>query len=84
MQLVAFAVFDSKVGAFSQPMFAPTKAAGVRMFANIANDRGTAVGANPEDYTLFAIGSFNNETGVLTPAVALESVCLALSLLHKE
>lgn len=65
MRLRIFAIFDSKARAFQVPWALPEVGQAVRMFSNAANDGSTGIGANPEDYTLFEIGSFDDEFGTV-------------------
>lgn len=59
-----FAVYDSKVRAYLQPFFVPLPAVALRTFAQAANDEKGPIGAHPEDYTLFELGTFDDERGV--------------------
>ena len=51
---------------------------------SIANDKNSQIGMHPEDYTLFCIGSFDETNGVLTPAVVLESLGVAINFVKPE
>lgn len=66
-----YSVFDAKAGVYGTPFFSPQDAMAVRAFADLANDLGTLVGKHPEDFTLFTVGHFDDETGqcsVVNPA----------------
>lgn len=68
MKLEIFSVLDSKAELFIQPFFSPTIATGIRLFEGAVNNPQDATFAqHADDYTLFNIGSFNQETGILTP-----------------
>lgn len=58
-------IHDSKVESFIQPFFAPTLAAGQRMFNKAVNDPGTDFHQFPGDYTLFELGTFKQDDGTL-------------------
>lgn len=67
MKLIAFSVHDSKAKAFVQPFFTPTQATGLRSFRAAVNDPSTMFSRHAGDYTLFEIGEFYIETGILKP-----------------
>jgi len=62
---VVCAVMDSASGLFGQPFFVPATAAAVRGFSDAvgkAEDQSDLT-KHPEDFTLFELGSFDDETG---------------------
>lgn len=65
MKRYVCAVFDSAVQAFGQPFFVPALGAALRSFADEVNRSApdNALHAHPEDYTLHALGTFEDETG---------------------
>lgn len=65
MKIIAFSIHDSKAAAFIQPFFCPTVAVGIRSYQQAANDPDTMFARFPGDYTLFEIGTFDQETGTL-------------------
>lgn len=62
-----FSVWDSKSGLYGQPYFAQREEVAVRHFAAALSDPESMLGKFPEDFTLFHIGHFNEESGTLTP-----------------
>jgi len=60
-------VFDSKVQAYSTPFFMRTRAEALRGWQEVVNDPSTAFNKHPEDYTLFELGEFNEDTGAIKP-----------------
>lgn len=62
MKLHLFSIHDSKAEAFIQPYFAPTIAVGVRSFQTACNDDTCQFQQNPGDYTLFELGTFDQDT----------------------
>lgn len=67
MILQIFSVFDTKLAAFNVPFFARTEADAVRSFADLVADPRTRVAQHREDYTLYKLGSFDDESGLLVP-----------------
>lgn len=65
MNLETFSVYDSKAKAYLPPFFLHNTGMATRIFQNCANDPTHTFGANPGDYTLFHIGSFDDNTGTL-------------------
>lgn len=59
------AVYDKKMEAYLQPFFVPTVGIGIRSFADEVNRKAEDNGMNrhPEDYELWLLGEFNDETG---------------------
>lgn len=60
-----FAVYDLKLRAYMTPFFMSNREVAVRAFATAVNEQGTQLHAHPSDFTLFQLGSFNDELGVI-------------------
>lgn len=60
-----FSVKDSAVGAFMQPFTSQSRGAAIRAFADAVNDSSTPMNKHPDDYELYEIGTFEEETGVV-------------------
>ncbi len=67
MLLALFSVWDSKAAAYIQPFFAVNNNVAIRMFETAAQDSGHDFYRHAEDYTLFRIGTFDQEKGDLIP-----------------
>jgi len=65
MELLIFAVYDDKAGAYSRPFFMATRGLALRAFADSVNDLSHPIGQHPEDYYLFQAGTFDNASGKL-------------------
>lgn len=63
MVLRSFSIFDSKIGAFHPPFFAPTDGSAVRSFQDLVNDQSTSISRHPRDYSLWCLGVWNDSTG---------------------
>ena len=57
-----FSVFDTAAGAFITPFQMPTLAMAKRTFQQCALDENHQFCKNPEDYTLFELGEFEDKT----------------------
>lgn len=86
MKLVAVSVRDAKSEVWQPPIFVRTKAEAVRSFVDEVNSdvSKSAIAAHPEDYTLFYLGTFDQLTGELEPAVQPESLGCAENFRREE
>lgn len=66
MRLQVFTVYDSKAEAYGQPTYAQAVGAAVRAFSSAANQEGHDFQKFAGDFTLFHVGSFDQETGRFT------------------
>lgn len=57
------AVWDEKLQSFMRPYYAPKIGGAVRAFSDEVNRAGSEMGQHPEDYTLFELGTWNDEDG---------------------
>lgn len=60
-QLVA--TFDVKTGVYARPTAFITDAQAVRSFGEAVNDKSTEFNKHPEDYSIFNIGTYDDNTG---------------------
>lgn len=67
MHLRMFSVHDKAVNAFMSPFFAPTDAAAVRMLKDALNDPSSGFARHSGDYTLYCVGVFDDQSGVVAP-----------------
>ena len=68
--------FDSCAAVYDRPFVAQSDGVAVRSFGDIAKDVKHPIGAHPEHYMLFRVGSFNDGTGEIVPVVPF-CVCKA-------
>ena len=73
MILNKYTIFDTALQAYHQDYSLETEALALRQFADMANEE-TQIAKNPEDYSLWHIGTFETTTGQLT---GIEPVCIA-------
>lgn len=60
-----FSVFDTKVGAYANPFFVPTKGAAIRSFTDACGDDSLPFKKHPGDYRLFRVGEWDDASGHL-------------------
>ena len=79
----AFTVFDQKAGVYHPPFFQLTAGMAQRTFTDCVNDRSHQFGKHPQDYTLFAIGYFDDNKGHFE-ATPPETVCNGVEVVRKH
>lgn len=67
MELRIYAVHDAAVAAYLTPFFCRTAAEAIRSFEAAVNAPDTRFNQAPADYTLFEIGTYEDNSGILTP-----------------
>lgn len=65
-KLKIFSVRDSKTEVFLAPHFLAHTGQAIRSFTEAANNPDTQLCKYPSDFTLFELGEFDQETGVVT------------------
>lgn len=72
-----YSVYDSKVSAFGSPIFCINDAVAERCLAGVVSDPASVLSKNPGDFTLHRLGSFDDVSGLIEPAVSPVHVCNA-------
>lgn len=71
MKLNIYSVHDRKAAVFARPFIAPNDGMALRSFAAAKLDPSTELAKFPEDFSLYLLGSFDDETGELSPVVPI-------------
>lgn len=66
MQLRVFAIRDSKSEVYGQPFFQHSSGEAERNFKTLVNDPKSTQHMYPEDFDLYEIGSYDDQTGKMT------------------
>lgn len=66
MDLILCSVRDSAINAFIRPFCVPAVGAAVRGFTDEVNNPDSPMNKHPDDYELFELGVFSEETGYVT------------------
>ena len=74
MKQIIFSTYDKAVVAYMRPWFAISEGQALRAFADEVQREGSDLKKHPEDYALFRMGTFDDNSGEL---VAEEPTCLA-------
>lgn len=63
-----YSVFDSKAAFFGKPFFEQREESAIRTFSDAVNEKNpnNMWNKHPEDYSLFFLGQFDDQTGVIT------------------
>lgn len=67
MRLNIYAIYDTASGAYMRPFFVHSDGQAIRAFSDIATDANHDIGKHPEDYTLYRIGTYDDQNGKLHP-----------------
>lgn len=83
MILNAYSILDSKTGLFSQPWFFNHDQTAFRQVKEAGQDKTNNLGKYPEDFHLYKIGHYDDNTGVMHPT-QLQAMGSIASLLAAE
>lgn len=67
IKLLVFSVFDTKAEIYGTPVFFATRGLATRAFEDQCNKLDSPLCDHPGDFTLFQIGEFDSEKGLLIP-----------------
>lgn len=82
MKLYVFSIHDTKAEIFNTPIFLPAVGQARRTFGDQVNDKESPFNKHPGDYTLFQIGEYETDTGLLEPLKTPISLGLAVEYLE--
>lgn len=75
MKINLYALRDNKVGTFNPPVKIQNDAAAIRMFGDmVQRDTDSIVGQHPEDFSLWFVGTFDDESGELSQTDLVRSL----------
>jgi len=80
MITVICAALDKKARAYATPFFQAHVDVAIRAFKGAVNDPTHPIAKHPEDYSLWLIGTFDDNTGLITPHAAPIHVAEAMAL----
>jgi hypothetical protein len=83
MKLFVYAVFDRASGIYDRPWPAHSDEAAMRGFGDVCKNPDAPIGQHPEDYTLFRIGTWDDNKGEIV-GEAPEKVVNGAEVLAKE
>ena len=74
--MIMVAIKDRALNAFMRPFFAQTKGQAIRMFNDEVNNHESPMFKHPEDYDLYFLGTWNDDTGEYTNAGMPEQLAI--------
>ncbi len=63
----AYSIKDAKANVFSAPFFSINDQVALRSFEQAKNDSNTTIHKNPEDFSLYRLSTFDDQSGELHP-----------------
>lgn len=66
MEMKIFTVFDDKTLAYLRPFYSLTEGEAIRSFSDTVNDPESMFHKHAADYTLFEIGVYDDQNGIIT------------------
>lgn len=63
-----YAIFDEAIESYGQPIFTRTAGQALRSFSDEVKNPESPFNKHPEDYSIYYMGEFNEQTGIITPA----------------
>lgn len=80
MELKMFSIRDSKGAIYNQPMFARSHGEAERAFQTEAQNTNSMINKFPEDFDLFFIGTYDDQTGKVDPLPTPQHIVKAADL----
>lgn len=74
MMMNVFTVYDAAVKAFMQPFFVRSTGEALRTFTAACNEENSNFRKYPADYTLFALGEYDDQSGVFSTSVPVRVI----------
>lgn len=62
-----YSILDTKLAEFNTPFFAKNDLIACRSFGDLVRDTRSTVCQHPEDFILFSIGTFDPDSGAVSP-----------------
>lgn len=84
MKHFVYSVHDVKAEAYLRPFFVPSHGLAIRSFENEVRNPDSPMHTNPEDYTLFQLGEFDDDTGSIKELPAPKCVLTGIQVVAKS
>lgn len=84
MLFTVFSIYDSAVSTWLPPLFARNKGEMLRNFADGVADPKSQLARHPGDYSLFELGTWDDDKCVFTTLKAPIRLCLALDFVKAQ
>jgi hypothetical protein len=67
MKFKTYSIYDSVGKTYLKPFNVKMEGEAIRAFKNASNDKQSEIGRNPQDYCLYLLATWNDETGEVKP-----------------
>lgn len=84
MLLKIYSIRDSKSEVFNVPFIKSTHGEAERDFRSLVNDQQSTVNKYPEDFDLYYMGEYDNNTGKLTPIDSPQHILKAIQVVNAQ
>ncbi len=84
MLLSVFAIYDSGVSTWMPPLYARNKGEITRWFAEAVNDSKSKISKYPQDYTLFELGTWDDDKCKFSLHSTPISIGIAVEYVNRE
>ena len=84
MKYAVCAVKDRAVDAYNRPLYVPTVGVAIRSFTDECNKKDSELHIHPEDYDLYEIGSWDDQTAIYSALEAPRVIARAQDIAIKE
>lgn len=82
-KLRVYAVYDSKVKAYMNPFFMRSDGEALRGWMDVCNDKSTQFNKHPGDFSLMALGEYDEQSGKFSCEAAPRSLGLAVEFVRR-
>lgn len=79
-----YSIYDSAADVFNDPFNQLTNEVALRTFRSLIYDGQSTISNTPDDFSLFCIGDFNSETGVITARFKPELIAEAMAIINES
>lgn len=84
MLLKIFSVRDQKTEIYNQPFYQKTHGEAERSFRQLVNDPKSTINAHPQDFDLYYLGDYDDNSGKMAPCDTPQHVIKAVDCITKE
>lgn len=84
MRLKLYAYRDSKIETFTDPFLQHTPGEAERTFRDTVSNPKSKLNQHPEDFSLYYLGEYETNTGIITPLKAPEHIMQAIQVEPKR
>lgn len=70
-----YVIYDSKAESYNDPVYFPNDQVAMRAAVDLVSQGDNQIRNHPEDFTLFKVGEYDDETAHIKPADKFEVLC---------